>query len=343
MHILKPWKGVIFMELRKQTARFGALLVAGHILLNAMGYSSLQEAASTLLTPENLLRMAVTMELGTPLTDTTAPPIPTVTVVTHTPQPSPTPTPQILDAIIAGGIRIDNATEYTIDTAQLLTEGPSVTLTQGQPQILIIHTHSSEAYTMDDFDRYTPSDTTRTQDTKYNVVRVGDALTDALREHGLEVIHDRSIYDYPSYTGSYTRAGDAISQYLEKYPSIAMVIDLHRDAIGSGDVVYKTIAEDENTPCAQTMFVVGTNDSGLEHPKWEDNLKLALYLQAAVHLAHPTLQRPIKLVQERYNQQLTTGSLILEVGSNGNTLAEALNAIELFADAAGPALSALVK
>lgn len=331
------------MELRKQMASFGALLVAGHIALNAMGYSSPKQALSDLLTPENLVRMAITMELGRPLADTTVLPMPTVKVVTHTPQPTPTPTPQILDAIIAGGIRIDNATDYTIDTAQLLTEGPSLTLTKGQPQILIIHTHSSEAYTMDDFDRYTPSDTTRTQDTKYNVIRVGDALTDALRKHGLEVIHDRSIYDYPSYTGSYTRCGEAIGQYLEKYPSISIVIDLHRDAIGSGDVVYKTIAEDENTPCAQTMFVVGTDDSGLEHPNWKENLKLALYLQAAVHTAHPTLQRPIKLVQERYNQQLTAGSLILEVGSNGNTLAEALNAIELFAEAAGPALAALTK
>ena len=196
---------------------------------------------------------------------------------------------------------------------------------------------------MDDFDRYTPSDNTRTQDTKYNVVRVGDALTDALRSHGLEVIHDRSIYDHPSYTGSYTRAGEAINQYLAKYPSIALVIDLHRDAIGSGDVVYKTVAEDEDLPCAQTMFVVGTDAGGLEHPKWEQNLKLALYLQAAVHLQHPTLQRPVKLVKERYNQQLTTGSLILEVGSNGNTLAEALHAINFFAEAAGPALKALVE
>ena len=172
---------------------------------------------------------------------------------------------------------------------------------------------------------------------------MGDALTDALRSHGLQVIHDREIYDYPSYTGSYTRTGQAIEQYLAKYPTIAVVIDLHRDAIGSGDVVYKTVAEDEDTPCAQTMFVVGSNASGLEHPQWEQNLKLALYLQAAVHMAHPTLQRPVKLVRERYNQQLTTGSLILEVGSNGNTLQEALNAINLFAEAAGPALLSLIQ
>ena len=333
------------MKLRRRIAVLGALLVCLHICMNAAGYSHPKEAAIALLTNERLIRTVVSMELGLPLTDTAATPAPTVTVFTPpvTETPAPTPTPQILDAIIAGGIRIDNSTEYTIDTARLLTEGPDITLTEGQPQILIIHTHSSEAYTMDDFDRYEPSDTTHTQDTKYNIVRVGDVLTDALRGYGLEVIHDRSIYDYPSYTGSYTRTGEAIGQYLEKYPSLAIVIDLHRDAIGSGDVVYKTVAEDEDIPCAQTMFVMGSNAGGLEHPDWEKNLKLALYLQAAVHLQHPTLQRPIKLVKERYNQQLTTGSLILEVGSNGNTLAEALQAVEFFAEAAGPALAALVE
>lgn len=260
-----------------------------------------------------------------------------------TPTPEPTPELNIQEAVINGGINIDNRTDYELDLAGLLAEGPSQKLQKGQPQILIIHTHSSEAYTMDDFDRYEASDHSRTQDPKFNVIRVGDVLTDALRSHGLEVIHDREIHDYPSYTGSYARTGEAISQYIDKYPSIALVIDVHRDAIESGDVVYKTVAEGEGKPCAQTMFVVGSDASGLEHPNWKENLKLALYLQSAIHCKHPTLQRPVKLVEERYNQQLTSGSLILEVGSNGNTLQEALSAIELFAEAAGPALAALVE
>ena len=333
------------MKLRRNIAGLGALLVCLHICINAAGYSDPREAIKDLLTSEKLIRTVVSIELGLPLTGTADSPAPSVslTIPAVTEAPVPSPSPQILDAIIAGGIRIDNSTEYSIDTAKLLTDGPGLTLAKGQPQILIIHTHSSEAYTMDDFNRYTPSDNTRTQDTKYNIVRVGDALTDALRSYGLEVIHDRSIYDYPSYTGSYNRTAEAIARYLEKYPSLSIVIDLHRDAIGSGDVVYKTVAEDEDISCAQTMFVMGSDAGGLDHPNWEKNLQLALYLQAAVHLQHPTLQRPIKLVKERYNQQLTTGSLILEVGSNGNTLAEALQAVEFFAEAAGPALAALVE
>lgn len=332
------------MELRRRIAALGAVLVALHICTNAAGCDSISQLIHKLLTDPRLVQHAISLELTGQFADLDSTPIPSLSPTpTAAPTPAPTPTPQILEAIIAGGIRVDNSTDYTIDTAQLLTEGPSITLQAGQPQILIIHTHSSEAYTMDDFDRYEASDTSRTQDVNYNVIRVGDALTEALQGYGLEVIHDRDIYDYPSYTGSYTRCGEAITQYLASYPSIAVVIDLHRDAIGSGDVVYKTVAEDEDTPCAQTMFVVGTNASGLEHPNWEENLKLALYLQASVHLKHPTLQRAVKLVQERYNQQLTTGSLILEVGSNGNTLQEALNAIEFFAEGAGPALAALIK
>ena len=98
------------------------------------------------------------------------------------------------------------------------------------------------------------------------------------------------------------------------------------------------MAENEGIAASQVMFVVGSNGSGLDHPNWQKNLRLAVYLQNAVCRMHPSLMRPIQLVNERYNQQLTNGSLILEVGSSGNTLQEALNAIRMFAEAAGPAL-----
>ena len=336
------------METRKKLAVIGGILVLLHICANAMELDSPQALLRTLVTDTSLIERSVSMELTGFLADNSPDSTPTVTSApvpeaTAPPEPAPTVSPLILETVVGGGITIDNKTDYTVDTAKLLTEGPSLQLQKGKPQILIIHTHSSEAYTMDDFDRYEASDDSRTQDLNYNIIRVGDELTEALRDCGLEVIHDREIYDYPSYAGSYSRAGEAIEQYLAKYPSIAIVIDVHRDAIGSGDVVYKTLAEGENNPCAQTMFVVGTNASGLEHPDWKENLKLALYLQSAVYTQHPTLQRPVKLVSERYNQQLTTGSLILEVGSNGNTLQEALNAIRLFGKSAGPALAKLIQ
>ncbi len=155
---------------------------------------------------------------------------------------SETETPQdaeIVETTIYSGLAIKNGTELSIDTAELMTDGLSLTLPAEGPQILIIHTHSSEAYTPDGQDVYTPTDPSRTEDTRYNVIRVGDELTAALESYGLTVIHDREIYDYPSYTGSYARSGEAVEEYLAEYPSIAVVIDLHRDALSSGDVVLK--------------------------------------------------------------------------------------------------------
>ena len=250
---------------------------------------------------------------------------------------------EILETTIQGGLSVNNATAYWVDVTEILSAGPGLSLPQGEPQILIIHTHSSEAYTQAGLDRYEPSDTNRTENTEFNIVRIGDELTEIFQQAGLNVIHDRGIYDYPSYTGSYTRSGQAIEQYLRDYPSIQMVIDIHRDALGTDDVVYKTMAEEDGVCASQVMLLIGTDESGLEHPNWRQNLALALYMQNAVNARHPTLMRPIALVQQRYNQHLSPGSMILEVGSNGNTLQEALAAIRLFGQAAAPALAALVE
>ena len=249
----------------------------------------------------------------------------------------------VREATIRGGLSIKNETGYSVDPGGLLLEGPGLRLPAEGPQILILHTHGSEAYTQAGLDRYEPNDSFRTEDTSCNIVRVGDELAALLEKAGLRVLHDREIYDYPSYTGSYNRSGEAVARYLREYPGIAVVIDMHRDALGSDGVIYKTMAEEEGTVSSQVMLLVGTDASGLEHPNWRSNLALALYLQEAVGRKHPTLMRPVTLVQQRYNQHLTSGSLILEVGSSGNTLQEALAAIRLFADGAAPALLALAE
>ena len=249
----------------------------------------------------------------------------------------------ILPTTIEGGLKIKNLTSYQTDVGKLLKDGPQITLDADKMQILIIHTHSSEAYTQSGADLYEPSDVNRTEDIKYNIVRVGDELEKIFRTAGLNVIHDRNIYDYPSYTGSYNRSGNAVENYLTEYPDIQIVLDIHRDSLGENGIIYKTMAEEEGTVASQVMLLVGTDESGLEHPSWQSNLALAMYLQKAVSGAHPTLMRPVLLVPQRYNQHLTAGSLIIEVGSDGNTLQEALSAVRLFGEAAAPALAALVK
>jgi len=250
---------------------------------------------------------------------------------------------EVMETTIRGGLTVKNETSYWVDAAQIVSDGPGLTLAADAPQILIIHTHSSEAYTQAGLDRYQPSDSYRTENTEFNIVRIGDELTDILQQAGLNVIHDRGIYDYPSYTGSYTRSAEAVSRYLSDYPSINVVIDMHRDALGTDGVVYKTMAEEDGSVASQIMLLVGTDESGLEHPNWRGNLAFALYLQDAVNAVNPTLMRPVDLVRERYNQHLSPASLIMEVGSSGNTLQEALAAIRLFGAAAAPALTELVE
>ena len=262
------------------------------------------------------------------------------------PPPEPTPLPdgsEIRATTITGGLTVRNGTAYDLDIRSILAEGPPQHLPAEGPQILIIHTHSSEAYTPAGLDRYEASDANRTEDERFNIIRVGDELCGVYEAAGLQVIHDRGVYDYPSYTGSYGRSGAAIEAWLAEYPDIALVIDMHRDALGSEGVVYKIMAEETGTVASQVMLLCGSDASGLEHPNWRENLALALYLQNAVNTVHPSLMRPVELVPQRYNQHLSSGSLILEVGSSGNTLQEALAAVRLFGEATAPALLALAE
>ena len=260
-----------------------------------------------------------------------------------TPSPSPSDEPEIREATIYGDLELDNATSLSIDPVALMSGGLGLTLPDEGPQILIVHTHGTESYTAEPGYEYIESDYARTTDCEHNMIAVGNVLAAALEERGLRVAHDTGLYDYPSYTGSYTRSGAAVEAWLAQYPDIAVVIDLHRDAIGDGDVVYKTMAEIPNVSSAQIMLLVGTGENGLSHPNWQENMKLALLMQESAASKYPTLMRPLAVRQERYNQQLTTGSLIIEVGSNGNTLREAMTAVELFADAVAPALLELAE
>jgi len=244
----------------------------------------------------------------------------------------------------AAGLSIKNKSKYDIDIDSFLNADPGFRLGTAGPQALIIHTHGSEAYTPDGDDLYTESDPSRTEDTRYNVVRVGDELAQILTERGIEVIHDRKLYDYPSYTGSYGRSLEAINAYLADNPSIKIVIDLHRDAlIGEDGTVYKTVADIGDEQTAQIMIIAGTDSTGLQHPAWRQNLAFAMRLQAAVVSKYPTLARPLTVSQYRYNQQATTGSIIVEVGCNGNTLQEALGAIRCFGDAAADVMLSLTE
>lgn len=216
---------------------------------------------------------------------------------------------------------------------EVLNEG-TVDVKFGEgPQILIVHTHGSESYDQSDGEYYEESDAYRTTDCTHNIVRVGEEIATVFRGHGFQVIHDTNLYDYPSYNGCYERSKAAVEQWLQQYPTIRFILDVHRDAlVGKDGQIYKMVSTEAGEKVAQVMMVIGTNDAGFEHPRWKDNLALAVKLQQGLMRGYSDLARPIVLRSNRYNQQLSPGYLLVEVGGHGNTLTEAIAGARLWAD-----------
>ncbi len=218
------------------------------------------------------------------------------------------------------------------DLEKLLTQPLEWDLTGEGPRVLILHTHTTESYTRHS-EHYTESSAYRTLDENYNMLFVGQTVAEILEAGGISVIHDRTLHDYPSYNGSYNHARNTIAAYLEEYPTIQLVLDLHRDASGDLNNQLKTQATVDGVPSAQLMLVIGTNAAGLKHPDWEENLALGLKIQAQLEKMAPGITRPINLRTQRFNQDMTPGSLLIEVGAAGNSHDEARLAAETLARA----------
>ncbi|MEG2096839.1 MAG: stage II sporulation protein P [Pseudoflavonifractor sp.] len=242
----------------------------------------------------------------------------------------------------ANGVYIFNRTKLPLDAAALAAAPVELKLGDpSAPQVLIMHTHATEAYTPDGTDTYVQTDTNRTLDCQQNVVRVGNEIKAVFEELGLSVLHDETPYDYPAYQGSYSRSQAGVQAYLTQYPSIKIVLDVHRDAlIGADGTVYKAVTTLDGSNAAQVMLVLGSPEGG-DHPLWLQNLTLAMKLQRSMNSLYPTLARPITIRSSVYNQNLTPGSLLVEVGCHGNTLQEAIIGGRLFARAAGQVLLGL--
>lgn len=233
--------------------------------------------------------------------------------------------------VTSGSVSIYNHTDYALDIEQLLTDAPTLTAGDDGPQVLIFHSHATEAYTMSGTDVYEESDSYRTLNTQQNMVRVGEEMVQIFEEAGIQVIHDTTLYDYPSYNEAYNRSSEGVAHWLEEYPSIQLVLDVHRDALAASDgTIYKTVAGTVDN-CAQVMMVMGSDAMGQEHPNWRVNLSLATSVQKALAEKWATLARPLVLRTSRFNQHQSTGEILLEVGTHGNTLQEAITAARLYA------------
>ena len=223
------------------------------------------------------------------------------------------------------GVKIKNETSYDLSEKDLNYEKLKI----NKSNIIIFHTHTCESYTYSKKYSYTPTGNFRTTDLKYSVARVGDELTKYLKKYNLNVVHDKTYHDYPSYNGSYSRSLSTVSSIL-KNTKADIIIDLHRDAIGSysGYAPTVKIGEDE---CAQIMFVIGTDGGKLKHPNWKSNLQFAIKMQELANKEYPGLFKPIILRNSRYNQHLGKAACIIEVGSTGNKLEQCLNSMKYLA------------
>lgn len=248
------------------------------------------------------------------------------------------------ETITYNNVSVKNSTSLSIDLKAELLAGPSVRLLQtSEPQVLIMHTHTTECFMLDERDYYTDSDLSRTTDDAQNIVAVGEALRSGLQAKGIGVIHAAEKHDYPEYTGSYTRSAVTVKKYLEKYPSIKVVIDLHRDAImDSAGTKTALVSEINGKKAAQLMIVAGCEAGDVTgYPDWRQNFRLAIKLQQSLEVMYPTLARPMLLTERKYNQHLTPGSLLIECGTDANTLEQAKYSATLLADSLALTLNML--
>lgn len=230
-------------------------------------------------------------------------------------------------------ILLNNQTSYSIDINEMLNAPRNIDMSQSGPKILILHTHATEAFSPDGAETYAVGQSDRSQDVNKNIVRVGTEMEEVFRKNGIEVLHDKKLHDYPSYNGSYENSLATAQWYVNRYPSIQMVLDVHRDAIVYEDgTKAKVVTEIDGRRAAQVMLVVGTDNSGLEHPDWRKNMQLAVQLQNYTVQKYPYLMRSINLRKERFNGHTTGGSMILEVGTSGNSLEEAIYGGKLMAE-----------
>ena len=224
---------------------------------------------------------------------------------------------------------IHNETSYVPNAETLLQMDFSFADCKN-PAVLILHTHTSEGYLPSDTAYVTEpiGSLTYTRDTRYNVIAVGKALADALQKKGITAIHCTVMHDASGLSGAYERSAETVKKYLEEYPEICLVIDLHRDAVITADgEAINAVTEVDGKRVAQVMAVVGSDGNGTEYKQWESNLSLALQLRSLLN-RQGNLCRPVSLRNASFYQELAPNALLLEIGTSAGTVEDAIAAAE---------------
>lgn len=231
-----------------------------------------------------------------------------------------------------------NATSKEIDEDELLASPLVYKYHDSAPMVLVVHTHGTECYSSKEQSFSTPDEkgrygfynsdsATRSTDVQSNMIAIGEAFCSTLSKNGVSAIQCRIMHDREDYNSSYANSRQSIEEYLDEFPSIKYVIDVHRDSLTAEDGTKTKVIASDIEGCAQVMLVNGT-----AFDNWEDNLSLALKFKKVMDEKYPSLSRPIYLRNSKYNLDLTRGSLLLEVGTCANTLEEAKKAAELSAE-----------
>lgn len=227
---------------------------------------------------------------------------------------------------------VKNSTDKTLDLRGYLSSAlPFEYEETTAPQVLIVHTHSTEAYMDSDLGYYYESFSPGNVDDSKNIVRVGDAITESIEEEGIAVIHCKKHHDEPSYLGAYDSSAESINEYLAEYPSIKIVLDIHRDSITTDEnEKIKPTFTCGGKKAAQIMIMCGNDNNGYyDFPDWEQNMSLAVKLQSVAETDYPGMTRPLYFGDFMYNMNLAPGSLLIEMGTDANTLDEAVYSGEM--------------
>ena len=208
---------------------------------------------------------------------------------------------------------------------------------ESKPRVLLYHTHTWEAYEMTPETQYAPTETWRTRDERYNMIRIGEALAQALEALGFAVEHDKTAFEPPNLSSAYTRSLEMIKERLARGEQYDYIFDVHRDAY-SGPYNGANSVQAEGKRIAYVMMLVGkgtgaTNSGFDERPDWPKNLDLAQRITDSMNAQVKGVSREVKIKPGRFNQHVSTGALLVEVGNNKNTLEEALAACPVIAQA----------
>ena len=315
------------MDWQKNSLRMGAVVILLAVLLRLWGNGTVQALGAVLKDPA-VGSFLMYLETGrivrpVPVEQMEEPEIPATEA----------PALPAFSAEESDRVYVRGTGPETVDIPALLETVLDMDLTGDAPAVLILHTHTTESYTMED-ETYEQTAAYRTLDPEYNMLSIGERLGQLLEEAGISVVCAQAVHDYPQYNGAYDRSRETIQAMLEQYPSIQLVLDLHRDAATYADgSQYATSVTVNGEKIAQLMLVMGTDASGMAHPHWQENLSVALKVLAQLEMQAPGITRTTTLRTSRYNQDLHSAMLLVEVGSAGNTLQQALAAVEILADA----------